>query len=67
MSTKRLQFGSPNWKLLKRALDNADIYWFLTDPVDDEEIAVKVFKSHKLRFLEIAEEQTDAEFRITDC
>lgn len=68
LSTHKLHFGSPIWRRVRETLSAEGIYWFLTDPIDTELIAVKVFKSHKYDFLRIVNGIKFgycAEFRIT--
>lgn len=70
ISTRKLHFGSPTWRLARETLSAEGIYWFLTDPIDDELIAVKVFKAHKYDFLKIVNGNGTsgygAEFRVTE-
>jgi hypothetical protein len=54
--TKSCDFGSPTWNVLSKRLANNNVYYFLTDPYDDEKIAVKVFRKHIKLFLEIVNE-----------
>lgn len=64
-STEKVGFGSPTWKCVERDLNNAGVYWFLTDPYDLETIAVMVSLYAAQEFCEIVNEEHEAEF--TNC
>ncbi len=61
ISSTKVDFGSPTWKHLVQELNFANIYWFLTDPIDSELVAIKVYNSDKDSFFEITK-RLDVEF-----
>ena len=62
-STKKVCFGSPTWKCIVQDLNNADVYWFLTNPYDLETIAVMVSWYDTPMFVGIVNKEHEAEFR----
>ena len=60
--TKVVDFGGELWQRIESDLKAKGIYWFLTDPYKGETVAIMVYKYHEERFLEIVNDQWDAEF-----